>query len=149
MNYRINNITKPIECETQILPEFPALLGGTTPDHVSVFDASKYCESEGFEDCSAAVFGKINRIYIQRLIDSGNLNASSIFYITQEGHLLINQSLMYIFLMTINPAVFEYFFSLINDAMRSGMAFSDTYLIGLIQAKVPSEYLHQILEARK
>lgn len=149
MNYKINNITKPIQCDEPVLPEFGSLLGGTTPDNVSVFDATAFCKTEGFNDCSATLFTKINRIYIERMIESGELNPSSIFYVTSEGHLLINQSLVYIFLMSISPAVFEYFFSIINDVMRSGMAFSDGYLINLIQSKVPTEYLKQIIESRK
>lgn len=149
MNYKVNNLAKDIQCSEPILPEFGSLLGGTTPDNTAVFDATAFCEAEGFENWTATVFTKVNRIYIQRLIDTGNLNASSIYYMTKGGHLLINQSLMYIFLMSVSPPIFEYFFSLINDVMRSGMAFSDTYLVGLIQAKVPTEYLQQIIESRK
>ena len=106
-----------IQCKEQAFPEFPELLFGTTTDNGSVFDATSYLQS--------------NQLTVDDflLIKSYELDENKCMFINNDGHILIDGSLVYLFLSFVEPDFLAYMCDRCHDLFTNGVAVSDSYIL--------------------
>lgn len=143
MDYKISRIAD-IKCDAEFLPDIPDLKFHDFGSDTVVFNATQYCKSIGYEDFDWRTFSRINKRYIDALVDSSEV---TLFYQCDNGDILITQMLTFIFLMFVNKDITVYFNSLIADVMSVGVAFSDGFIYRLASARLPEESLRQIINS--
>lgn len=122
---RIENI----KCTEQAFSEFPHLLIGETTDRsIKYFDASQYFNKSGLTHYSAEDFLSNYFHPISALINAYELDKNRVCIENLEGHLLIDSSLIYLFLSYTNPDFLAYLNDRIDEMMTHGFCVSDSYL---------------------
>ena len=150
MDYKITNLQKTIELKDSIIEDFSDILFGITPDGSPVFDATEYCNSaEENYQFNVRVFMRSCKPFIESFIAAGELDASKMFYQNVDGHALIHEQLVYLFLSFVNKIWLIYFTSIISEVMNNGVAFSDSFILGQAIRRIPSDILEKIVESRK
>ena len=129
MDYKISVLPQAIELKDSLIEDFSDLLFGTTPDGTPVFDATEYCNRvETESQFNARVFMRNCKPFIEGFIKAGELDPSKMFYQNTDGHSLIHEQLVYLFLMFTSNVWLIYFNSLISDVINTGVAYSDSFL---------------------
>lgn len=150
MDYKITVLQKELELKNAPIEDFPDILFGVTPDNVSVFDATEYCQrTEENTQFNVRVFMRSYKPLIEGFITAGELDTSKLFYQNTDGHVLIHEQLVYLFLVFTNNVWLLYFNSLIADAINNGVAYSDSFIFGQTMARIPSDVLEKIIKSRK
>lgn len=122
---RIENIT----CTEQAFPEFPHLLiGEATDKSIKYFDATAYLNNSGLSLYSAEDFLKNYFHPISALVTAYELDKNRVCIQNLEGHLLIDSSLIYLFISYTNPDFLAYLNDRIDECMTRGFCVSDAYL---------------------
>ena len=146
MDYKINTLKTEVPCNEMMLQDIPLLKFGIV-DNRLVFDATAYCESQKI-DFNVKTFSRGYRMLINILAQDNNISIGELFYQNKNGHILIDRELVFIFLACTEPNMLIYFNQLINDALTEGIALSDGYIASVINAKVPSNVLENIIQSR-
>lgn len=150
MDYKISVLPQAIELKDSLIEDFSDLLFGTTPDGTPVFDATEYCNRvETESQFNARVFMRNCKPFIEGFIKAGELNPSKMFYQNTDGHSLIHEQLVYLFLMFTSNVWLIYFNSLISDVINTGVAYSDSFLLKQAIQRIPSDVMEKIIETRK
>lgn len=150
MDYKISVLPQAIELKDSLIDDFSDLLFGTTPDGTPVFDATEYCNRvETESQFNARVFMRNCKPFIEGFIKAGELDPSKMFYQNTDGHLLIHEQLVYLFLMFTSNVWLIYFNSLISDVINTGVAYSDSFLLKQAIQRIPSDVMEKIIETRK
>ncbi len=150
MDYKISVLPQAIELKDSLIEDFSDLLFGTTPDGTSVFDATEYCNRiETESQFNARVFMRNCKPFIEGFIKAGELDPSKMFYQNTDGHSLIHEQLVYLFLMFTSNVWLIYFNSLISDVINTGVAYSDSFLLKQAIQRIPSDVMEKIIETRK
>ena len=150
MDYKISVLPQAIELKDSLIEDFSDLLFGTTPDGTPVFDATEYCNRVEMESqFNARVFMRNCKPFIEGFIKAGELDPSKMFYQNTDGHSLIHEQLVYLFLMFTSNVWLIYFNSLISDVINTGVAYSDSFLLKQAIQRIPSDVLEKIIETRK
>lgn len=122
---RIENIT----CTEQAFPEFPHLLIGEANDKsAKYFDATAYLKNSGLSLYSAEDFLSNYFHPINALITAYELEKSRVCIENLEGHLLIDSSLIYLFISYTNPDFLAYLNDRVDELLTHGFCVSDAYL---------------------
>lgn len=150
MDYKISVLPQAIELKDSLIEDFSDLLFGTTPDGTPVFDATEYCNRvETESQFNARVFMRNCKPFIEGFIKAGELDPSKMFYQNTDGHSLIHEQLVYLFLMFTSNVWLIYFNSLISDVINIGVAYSDSFLLKQAIQRIPSDVMEKIIETRK
>ncbi len=122
---RIEDIT----CTEQAFPEFPHLLIGEANDKsVKYFDATAYLEKSGLSLYSAEDFLSNYFHPINALVEAYELDRKIVCIENLEGHLLIDSSLIYLFISYANPDFLAYLNDRVDELLTHGFCVSDAYL---------------------
>lgn len=149
MNFKITTLNFQVDCNEQFIPEFPTLHFGTIPkDGPAVFDSTGYYLANDIEEVDYRSFQRVNMRYIQGLIDNTGLDSKLLFFRNKDAHLLMNQELMFLFLMFANPSLTAYFNSFLGELFGNGISFSDSFIYSLASERIPSNALSQIINSR-
>lgn len=141
--------TIDLKCTEQMFPEFPELLfgrqieGGATLARV-YFDASKFAESKGLPFTSVEIFLKAYEAPISAIIDTLKLPEADMCRMNTEGHVLIESSLLYLFISFVEPRFLLYIFDRMDELFATGFTVSDTYLLSRARVRLPMEVLTAI-----
>lgn len=150
MDYKISVLPQTIELKDSLIEDFSDLLFGTTPDGTPVFDATEYCNRvETESQFNARIFMRNCKSFIEGFIKAGELDPSKMFYQNTDGHSLIHEQLVYLFLMFTSNVWLIYFNSLISDVINTGVAYSDSFLLKQAIQRIPSDVMEKIIETRK
>lgn len=150
MDYKISVLPQAIELKDSLIEDFSDLLFGTTPDGTPVFDATEYCNRvETESQFNARVFMRNCKPFIEGFIKADELDPSKMFYQNTDGHSLIHEQLVYLFLMFTSNVWLIYFNSLISDVINTGVAYSDSFLLKQAIQRIPSDVMEKIIETRK
>jgi len=148
MDYKLNRIPE-VKCEDNLLPDIPELkfhdLGGDTV----IFNATEYCKSLGQDDFDWRTFSRINKRYIDGLVKTIELDASTLFYQDSKGDILMSQGLTFIFLAFVDSDMLAYFNGAMADLMTVGLAFSDSFAYRLASSRLPNDSLREIINNRE
>lgn len=133
---RIENIT----CTEQAFPEFPHLLfGDNTDKSIQYFDASEYLNKSGLNLYSAEDFLTAYSHPIGALVNAYELDPKKVCIENTEGHILIDSSLVYLFISYTNSDFLAYINSRIDELLRDGIAISDHHLLKMAKERIPDE----------
>lgn len=150
MDYKISVLPHAIELKDSLIEDFSDLLFGTTHDGTPVFDATEYCNRVETEyQFNARVFMRNCKPFIEGFIKAGELDPSKMFYQNTDGHSLIHEQLVYLFLMFTSNVWLIYFNSLISDVINTGVAYSNSFLLKQAIQRIPSDVMEKIIETRK
>ena len=148
MNYKVTPLKHEVKCEEALYKDIPDLLFGTLPNTKNVFDFTGYCEANGIEGQTEAMFMTQCRRYIEYLVRSDNLDVSAMFFVNTNGHMLVAEELAVVFLMFISQEGFLYLTQIIVNVLQNGIAFSDTFITMMASMRIPTQVLQEIIENR-
>ena len=133
---RIENIT----CTEQAFPEFPHLLIGEAADKsVKYFDATEYLNKSGLSLYSAEDFLSNYFHPINALVTAYELDRDAVCIHNLEGHLLIDSSLIYLFISYTNPDFLAYLNDRIDEILTRGFSVSDAFLFRAAKERLTPE----------
>lgn len=133
---RIENII----CTEQAFPEFPNLLiGEATDKSIKYFDATEYLNKSGLTLYSAEDFLSNYFHPISALVNAYELDKNRVCVNNLEGHLLIDCSLIYLFISYINPDFLAYLNDRIDELLTQGFSVSDAYLFRAAKERLTPE----------
>jgi len=136
------------KCTEHLIPEFPDLLFGKQSDGKSMFfDVSAYLESKGLSSSLADDFLKSYEKPIADLILQLQLPEAKVCSLNTEGHVLIDGSLVYLFISFVEPRFLLYMFDRMDELFTTGVSVSDTYLAQNTLRRIPLEVLKQAKDA--
>lgn len=148
MDYKANILNDQLKCSEQVLPDFPTLLFGTTPNGTLVFDSTTFYEANDLEEIDYKIFQRLNKRYIESFIKNAKLKPTELFYINHDQHVLMHHELTFLFLAFAEPALAAYFNGLIGEVMSNGVAYSDGLILHLASNRIPTDVLQQIIDDR-
>ena len=148
MDYKTTSLNEYLECNEHPIPEFNLDYGKIPGRDILVFDSTNYYAVNNLAEIDYKTFQRMNKRYIQGLIDDRNLSPSDLFFINKNGHVLMNSQLVYLFLMFAQPATTSYFSFMLEEIMDNGIGFSDSFVYSLASNKIPTEILQRIIEHR-
>ena len=132
--------TVDITCTEQAFPSFPNLLLGETTDHsAKYFDATAYFNLSGLSMCSENDFLTNYFHPIGALITAYGLDKDRVFVHNLEGHLLIDSSLIYLFICYTNPDFLAFLNDRVDELLSRGFCISDSYLFEAAKDRLPLE----------
>lgn len=146
MNFKINRLKNTIPCEDTVFPDMPWLKIGHIGD-TDVFSANEVLRNTG-SSLDLHTFMNVYKREISIIADSTQTQLGDLFFVTKDNHVYINKVLMITFIMCTSPQMYAYFNNLLDDVLTSGIAYSDTYIMSMAANRIPSEYLHRIIEMR-
>lgn len=150
MDYKTNNINLEGKTFEELLPEVNGLMFCQIGENKAVFDYTEYFEKNELEPIDYKVFMRMNKRYIEHLVDGEKAKTSELFFINKEnGHILVASELTFIFLAFCNKEMCIYFNNLIGDVLSRGVAYSDGFVYSLTMSRIPSESLQEIINQRK
>ncbi len=139
----VNVSGRPIElkCTEQVFSEFPNLLFGNTIDNGSFFDATSYLQNNPI---TVDDFLSKCEWMIEALVKSYELDPKKCFLLNNEGHILIDGNLTYLFLSFVEQDFFAYMCDRCHDLFTNGIAVSDSYLLEEASERLNEESLKKI-----
>lgn len=129
----------------QALPEFPELLFGKADDGKTYFDATRYLQAKKSK-LTVESFFTVYDATIKSLVASYGIDANSVCIVDLNGHYLIDNSLCYIFIASIDPNFWAYMMDRINDLFAHGFCVSDSYLFGMTKQRFPKEVIQSMTD---
>ncbi len=149
MDYKTTTLGHQVECEEAIIPGFPELHFGDITENLTVFDSTAYYQEREIDEIDYHTFQRINKRYIESLIQYGDAKTNDLFFLNKDGHILMNKELAFMFLAFATPMLAVYFNGLLGDIMTNGVAYSDGYIMALASNRIPTPYLKEIIEERE
>lgn len=150
MDYKITELAKQVQTKEAPIADFPELLFGITPDETAVFDATEYCiRAENNKTFNSRLFMRAYKPFIESFITVSGMDANKLFYRNPDGHELVHEELVFLFLAFTNKNWVVYFNNIISDAITNGIAFSDSFVLQLAIGRVPTDILEKIIQSRK
>lgn len=149
MDYKTNILAKELETKETFLPEIQGLYFGITGEDKAVFDYTAYFEENQIQYVDYKVFMRMNRHYIETLIKPSQKKTSELFYQNTNGHILVAEELVFLFLAFANPEMCIYFNGIVADAISDGVAYSNGFIYSMAVQRLPSDVLDEIIKERK
>lgn len=149
MDYKTTTLDHQVECEESLIPGFPELHFGDITENLTVFDSTAYYQERGIDEIDYHSLQRINKRYIESLIQYGDAKANDLFFLNKDGHILMNKELAFMFLAFATPMLAVYFNGLLGDIMANGVAYSDGYIMALASNRIPTYYLKEIIKERE
>lgn len=149
MKPKLTILNKPVECNTSIFEDIPTLKGGVIAPNIEVFDATAFYEKEELTEVSYASFYQSCKRYIDAKISNEDWTESTLFFQNPDGHLLINATIVLIFLRYAYPDISTYFDNIVACCLINGAAFSDAFVMKLASNQISNNDLQEIINQRK
>ncbi len=135
-------------CTEQVLTEFPELLIGNASDEgITYFDATIYHIKAGLKDYPVEDFFKYYFHPIGALVNMYGLDRENVVVRNQDGHILIDTSLVYLFLSYVRPDFLAFCCDRIDELMLHGFSISDTYLYRHANNRLTPELAKKLYES--
>ena len=116
------------------------MLFGKTSDGTTFFDATSYLQKQK-PSANLADFFTLFEVPIEALKKEYNLKDNNIHLINEEGHHLIESSLVYLFIAFVEPSFWAYMFDRIHEIFSNGVCLSDTYIFSLVRERLSKEVI--------
>ncbi len=139
------NETVQIECKEQLIPEFPDVLFGTSPEGSEYFDATNYLLKQGSVKSVKDFFIEYNKP-IESLCDSYDISLEKVAIINHNRHYLIDGNFVYLFIAFVEPHFLGYIFDRIHELFSKGVSVSDTYLLQAARERLSKEVLEEAIK---
>ena len=133
------NITRVenIKCEEQVFPMFAQLLvGDNTERSIRYFDASFYLNQTHLKPYSVDDFLRNYFHPISAIVSAYELDRSRVCIRNTENHILIDCSLLYLFLCYTNPDFLAHINDRIDELFTRGFCVSDAYLYNTAKQRI-------------
>lgn len=121
-------------------PEFPDLLFGTTTEGISVFDATDYLQKHK-PSATVMDFFQQYEAPIDALINAYDIKEENICMLSKEGGILIDGSLVYLFIAFVNPDFLAYICDRMHELFNNGFCVSDSYLYEISPKRLGKEII--------
>lgn len=149
MNYKTTVLTKDVECKTAVFADIPDLLFGTLANGQRVFDFTDYCNKNDMEEFTHTSFMRLCKRQIEFFVRNEDVDMAEMFFMNTDGHILVVEELVVIFLMFVSMNFFLYANQMVINVLEDGMAFSDSMVVALAGNRLPTDILEGIIENRK
>lgn len=150
MNYKINQLSKPVKCELTRFPDVISLKYGSLSDSKDspvVFSVSHFCKETG-ADFDMDAFMKSQKLYIDRLVHESYIKAGELFYIDKDKNLYMAEELAILFLIYISDMYQLYLYDMLSDVLVNGFAVSDGFVLRMAMDRIPTRTLQGIISQR-
>ncbi len=132
-----------LQCKEQSFPEFPNLLFGQSESGRPYFDATHYL-SKMTEPTPIQPFFNQYRYQIKSLCDTYEIQPDQVCLINEEGHYLIDGTLLFLFIAFVEPDFLAYMCDRIFELFAHGVTVSDTYLVSAARTRLSRTILSAI-----
>lgn len=133
-----------LNCSERLFPEFPELLFGRQPDGEAIyFDASNFAKSKKLSASTVDNFLKSYSVPIDAVVRTAQLNEATVCRMNREAHVLLDSSLLYLFISFVEPRFLIYMFDRMDELFSTGFCVSDSYLVNKTLSRIPMEVLKQ------
>lgn len=150
MDLKTTALTSELKTDVEMMPDIPGLHFGILSENCMLFDYTAYFEeNKELKDPGYKMFMRSNMHYIRTLAGMGGKELSELFYQNTNGHILVANELVYLFLIFSNPDLLIYFNSLLSDVMNEGLAFSNSFVYSLASNRIPSDVLKNLIKERE
>jgi len=137
-----------LECNTPFVPEFNDLLTGIDDStEIIYFDATNYIETQGKEGKSVDHFLFTCSIFWRGVIDSFKLEPDETLRENQQGHILINAQLAFLFLSYMDPSLLGYIFMKMQAMLIDGVVFSESYIAAQAQMLLSKTQIQSLADS--
>lgn len=141
MTVKVSGKPTDLKCTEQAFSEFPDLLFGNKTDNGIYFDATSYIQNKPI---TVDDFLRKCDWEIEALIKSYELNPNECFLINNEGHILIDGNLTYLFLSYVEQDFLAYMCDRCHDLFKDGVAVSDSYILRHAFERLDEKSLNKI-----
>lgn len=148
MDYKTTILNNGVEVKEAFLPDIPGLYFGILSENKAVFDFTAYIEENKLQATDYKVFMRLNKHFIEPLIEPTERKTSELFYQNTDGHILIASELVFLCLSFVNPELLRYFNALVSDAISDGVAYSSGFVYSMAANRLPSDVLADIIKER-
>lgn len=139
---------RDIVCDETYFPEFPELKFGTSIElGETFFDASSFLKSKSIPQTTITDFFNDCKWAIRKLQKSLTFKRQHV--IGEQGQILININLVYLFLSYTDPDFLAYIFDIFNDVFTRGIAISDSFLLSQAKERLSKDILSQLANAKE
>ena len=145
MQLKISGNPVNITCTEHSFPEFPNLLFGQI-EKTSYFDASAYLQNS-HPEIKLEDFMSVCEPFILRLLKSYEMKSEKAFVVNNDGHILIDGALCYLFLSYVEQDFLAYVFDRIYEVFANGFTVSDTFLAHNAAKRLSKEVLDMVRNA--
>ena len=149
MNYKLNILQSKVDCNQQLIKDMPSIFFGNLDDTTLVFDSTMYYEVSGIDAIDHNAFARTNRRHIEKLAESLGMKLTELFYQNTDGHILIHENLVILFVMSVNLDAYMYLYQMMADLLYHGMAFGDTFITSMAMQRIPTDLLEEVVKNRK
>ncbi len=149
MDYKITQLSTQVNCKEPLIPAFGELKFGNITEQLMVFDSTAFYAERNLEAIDYRTFSKINKRYIEGFIKNNSFSQSEIFFVNKDGHILINKELTFLFIVFAEPETIAYFNGLLGEALTTGVAYSDGFIMEMASQRIPSNILQEIINNRE
>lgn len=138
---------KPIDliCTEPGIAEFPELLFGTTTDQHIYFDATAYIQHIS-PNLHTTDFFQQYAVQINAILGSEDIAQSVACAIDPHGHILIDSTLVYLFISFVKPEFLSYMCQRIDELFTNGIVLSDTFIASAAKSRLTPEILLTIAD---
>ena len=75
------------------------------------------------------------------MVRANNIDPEKVCVLNHEGHILIEGSLVYLFLSYTNPEFLAWVFDRMDELFATGFSVSDSYLLATARRRLPDDVL--------
>lgn len=149
MDFKTTVLPKELKVTEELLPEVFGLFFGITPNGVPIFDYTEYIERNNLTPINYKVFMRTQADMIKTLASSTGRKTCDLFYQNTNGHILVANELVMLYLAFVNPQMLLYFNTLLTDILSEGVAYSNMFIYEIASNRLPSEAMQEIIKDRK
>ena len=149
MDYKTTILRTTLEVGEKLLPEFTGLHFGILGENSAVFDYTAYFEENELEPINYKTFMRLNKHFIEYIIQDSGKGTSQLFFQNTDGHILVAAELSFLFLAFVQPELCRYFNGLVTDAVTEGVAVSNGFVYSQAAQRLPSDTLSEIIRNRE
>lgn len=139
MPFKISGTPINLTCTELGFPEFPNLLFGTIEGDATYIDVTKHLKDH--QGLNVQSFLNAYEAPIQALVRANNIDPEKVCVLNHEGHILIEGSLVYLFLSYTNPEFLAWVFDRMDELFATGFCVSDSYLLATARRRLPDDVL--------
>lgn len=148
MDYKTTILNNGVEVKDTFLPDIPGLYFGVLSEDKAVFDYTAYITENNLNAIDYKAFMRLNKHFIEPLVETSGRKTSDLFYQNTDGHILIASELVFLCLAFVNSELLRYFNALVSDAISDGVAYSSGFVYSMAAHRLPSDVLSEIIKER-
>lgn len=149
MDYKLNILSKKLDCSETGIQDIPEMKFGRMEDGTLLFNMTAYLKAIGNVSDDYRTFSRTMRFWIESLAKGYGVETSKLFWQNPDGDQLAHEILTHLFLAYTDPSIAAYYNDLVDDVMTNGMAFSDSFIMGLAQNRLTPDVINQLSNGTK